>query len=355
MPTKLNRAGNQQNYVPAGNGDASGEYGDNATGSNKNFTTKKQEPENPTRKLVLEKNGFDPDNMSEKQKQETFVRLGGEDNWANKAYDANEEDMKSIDYTKRFVQNETFVGYFGNERTLNAEVKITRGSLSKDEIGDFNRQLQELFDRYPDMQKFNKILVKNAQSSTQGGYIKTYSSGNNKAYELYINAGWLDKTPGERATENNIAWYKRQIAYNEEQIAKINQNPQDFEDAEERKARFLEATERMMVAIDREKNKEKEIYNVIYKFDNRKERLKSLMAHELMHRITNYNLKSPELYDEARSIFSKAKENGDAKNISTYATTSLSEFLSEANAQIECGLETPKYIVDLVNKVKGGR
>lgn len=89
MPTKLNRAGNQQNYVPAGNGDASGEYGDNATGSNKNFTSKKQEPENPTRKLVLEKNGFDPDNMSEKQKQETFVQLGGEDNWANKAYETD--------------------------------------------------------------------------------------------------------------------------------------------------------------------------------------------------------------------------------------------------------------------------
>ena len=28
MPTKRNKAGNQQNYVPAGHGDASGEYGD---------------------------------------------------------------------------------------------------------------------------------------------------------------------------------------------------------------------------------------------------------------------------------------------------------------------------------------
>ena len=40
MPTKPNRAGNQQNYVPAGNGDASGEYGDNATGSNIHITIK---------------------------------------------------------------------------------------------------------------------------------------------------------------------------------------------------------------------------------------------------------------------------------------------------------------------------
>ena len=45
MPTKPNRAGNQQNYVPAGNGDASGEYGDNATGSNIHFTNFKKPDE----------------------------------------------------------------------------------------------------------------------------------------------------------------------------------------------------------------------------------------------------------------------------------------------------------------------
>ena len=41
MPTKLNRAGEQQNYVPAGNGDASGEYG-NEKGGNKHFTNFKK-------------------------------------------------------------------------------------------------------------------------------------------------------------------------------------------------------------------------------------------------------------------------------------------------------------------------
>lgn len=42
MPTKPNKAGEQQNYVPAGNGDASGEYGNNA-GSNKHFSNFKKE------------------------------------------------------------------------------------------------------------------------------------------------------------------------------------------------------------------------------------------------------------------------------------------------------------------------
>lgn len=39
MPTKRNRADQQQPYVPAGNGDASGEYADHSSGSNKHFTS----------------------------------------------------------------------------------------------------------------------------------------------------------------------------------------------------------------------------------------------------------------------------------------------------------------------------
>ena len=46
MPTKRNRAGKQQNYIEAGHGDVSGEYGDNATGSNKHFTSFKKPTDN---------------------------------------------------------------------------------------------------------------------------------------------------------------------------------------------------------------------------------------------------------------------------------------------------------------------
>ena len=55
MPTKLNHAGNQQNYVPAGHGDASGEYGDNDTGSNIHIQFKKFEK--PKEKHVYIKKG----------------------------------------------------------------------------------------------------------------------------------------------------------------------------------------------------------------------------------------------------------------------------------------------------------
>ena len=42
MPKKPNRAAQLQNYVPAGNGDASGEYADEETGSNIHFTNFKK-------------------------------------------------------------------------------------------------------------------------------------------------------------------------------------------------------------------------------------------------------------------------------------------------------------------------
>ena len=42
--TKRNRAGNQQPYVPAGNGDESGEYADNLTGSNIHYNSPTKEP-----------------------------------------------------------------------------------------------------------------------------------------------------------------------------------------------------------------------------------------------------------------------------------------------------------------------
>ena len=60
MPTKPNRSGQQQNYIPAGNGDASGEYGDNATGSNIHFKVfKKPEDKTPLKSNEIKQEDYD--------------------------------------------------------------------------------------------------------------------------------------------------------------------------------------------------------------------------------------------------------------------------------------------------------
>ena len=68
MPTKPNRSGQQQNYVPQGNGDASGEYADEATGSNVHFTSFKK-PDEPTEEKKIE--------HFEKPQEDTDKYLGG--------------------------------------------------------------------------------------------------------------------------------------------------------------------------------------------------------------------------------------------------------------------------------------
>ena len=70
MPTKPNHSGQQQEYVPAGNGDASGEYADNATGSNVHFKSFKK-PENDTSKGAQSKTKLPKDKKDKKETKET--------------------------------------------------------------------------------------------------------------------------------------------------------------------------------------------------------------------------------------------------------------------------------------------
>ena len=59
MPQKLNKAGKMQDYIPKGNGDASGEYG-TSNGTNKNFKEKKETKANvitENKSVVVENKG----------------------------------------------------------------------------------------------------------------------------------------------------------------------------------------------------------------------------------------------------------------------------------------------------------
>ena len=112
-------------------------------------------------------------------------------------------------------------------------------------------------------------------------------------------------------------------------------------------------------------------YNVIGRIQERSERLKSLLAHELMHRITQTfdeydiykyigdieknNKFAPrwiKISQQITNTYNMAIQNGDAKKISKYATTNRAEFLSEANSMIESGFNVPDYIKTTINDMK---
>lgn len=118
MPTKLNHAGNQQNYVPAGHGDASGEYGDNDTGSNIHIQFKKFEKPNKDIKVDIKQNDgkeVKNDNSSENKK----------------------EDIK--------VVTDKAIDYVSNHSTFNKKVKETLKDLMNNADEDCIRALNEAY------------------------------------------------------------------------------------------------------------------------------------------------------------------------------------------------------------------
>ena len=344
MPTKANKAGKQQPYVPAGHGDPSGEYAENNTGSNKNYaspddvkrqlgyTPKKEKTETKTPKDVV-KSGKNEPTPAEREK---LVNMG-----------IITEDMKSATYTEKFAPN----------------VKITRGSFSKDEIGEFNAYLEKVFNDYPEMQKFRNIFVKNNTSSDTGGYIKTSTNlfSGEKNYELYINAGWLEDRQAI-SDEKTLNWYKSQVKYIENQLINLTDN--------NRKSNLENLLNNFKEAINniekRRKTPRTEFSNVINRCTTRSERLKSIMAHEMMHRITQdfddaiinkkitgeLKQKHSDLTKKILEVYDEAIKNGDAKKISNYATKNRDEFLSEANSMIEGGYKMPAYIKEVVEELK---
>lgn len=96
MPKKKNKAGQDQNYVPAGNGDASGEYADNETGSNRNFANFKA-PDN-NEEIVEE---VKKDEKKYYENFDSMVNWGFEDNYSfgehlRKTFDTGTDEAKEL-------------------------------------------------------------------------------------------------------------------------------------------------------------------------------------------------------------------------------------------------------------------
>lgn len=316
MPTKMNRAGNQQPYVPQGNGDASGEYADNERGSNVHYAPKETPKSDISTKPV--------DKTSEQREKQT--------------------DNENIDVN-------TLVREGG-------EIRISRNSLDEAQHKIFTQALNGFYKDLPNMQRFDKIRIDKRPSSLTGGYIKTYwdysqgLSSAKKGYELYLNSGWVIEDRAEteaKRREKMINWYTAEL--NEVQKSAPNDTNR---------------INKLKETISYYENKPITYSNVAFKLKDKNERFKNVINHELMHRELAYKLGSAlsrytsfnataeqeKLHDEILSTFKTAINNGDAEKISLYAKTSPDEFVSEAYSQIKSGIETPQYIKDMINKIK---
>lgn len=196
MPTKRNKAGQQQPYVPQGNGDASGEYADNQSGSNKHFTNFKQPGETTTKTdEVGAKFGIGGGTKETNQKK-LKERLQFDDSIENRMKD----DYKS--YLRWGVSKGEI------------KARMTR-KLLDGEYGEIKRPRSEWQSQYEDFyDSMNEWLEENKPQ-------KYYYKRGNKWVETYDK--W-DFSNRKYYTENE---YQEKLA--QEQIKNLKQSKYDVE------------------------------------------------------------------------------------------------------------------------------
>lgn len=205
MPTKRNRAGKQQNYIEAGHGDASGEYGDNATGSNKHFQAFQKPKETRSKELdkkqtteignyVLQRTGLLNSDSNYYKRIINNLRYY-EDSFGDLSGFSDEELKDIIEEFAKLEVSETPV-YFkkGNKWMMTRNV----GLLDRLGIQHFDKEQKEeqlrkdnfaLIEKSQTTQdkKIQNILGNNATVCFGKGYSKEILDGIEKDTQTYVN------------------------------------------------------------------------------------------------------------------------------------------------------------------------
>ena len=174
MPTKPNSAGQQQNYVPKGHGDASGEYGDNATGSNVHFTSFKK-PEESKIQAAMEK---EKPLSADEQAQELAKRKVDE-----------MTDQEKIDTQREFEKKMVLVGkdLLGKKATdkMILEIENKEGNFTDD----------KMLEKFETMKNYHLQREKHRQ---KGDILK------NREWTYYVEKGKLYMTQEPESLGNNV-------------------------------------------------------------------------------------------------------------------------------------------------------
>lgn len=192
MPKKLNKAGQQQEYVPSGNGDASGEYADDG-GSNRHFTAFKK-PEEAVKKedetVVEENNNGGVVEEEKEEKEEEIVTEQPPKDLSQLL--VNKLDKKSRQEFIKYFYGTKGSEYFSKDKSIRTLRYYTGsfGDLSNftdEELGQMIDEIQDLkFDKTDDwyyMKKGQKwVLTKDKEYQEFLGN-KVYSKQEREAFE----------------------------------------------------------------------------------------------------------------------------------------------------------------------------
>ena len=192
MPKKLNKAGQQQEYVPSGNGDASGEYADDG-GSNRHFTAFKK-PEEAVKKedeTVVEENNNGGVVEEEKEEKEEKIVTEQPPKDLSKLL-VNKLDKKTRQEVIKYIYGTKDSSYWTKDKILR-DLRYYTGSFgdlsnfSDEELGQMIDEIQDLkFDKTDDwyyMKKGQKWLLTKDKEYQEFLGNKVYSKEEREAFE----------------------------------------------------------------------------------------------------------------------------------------------------------------------------
>ena len=152
MPQKLNKAGQMQDYIPKGNGDASGEYG-TSNGTNKNFTTsdKKKSKAN-----VITENKSVVVGNKEKEIKKQQERYLNPDEYKKVVEKAKSVNKKTDDVVDEIYDLQDKYGY--DVDTALSKIKENKANIIDDDLtpsGIINKGVDKAMDEF-----FEKNLMR---------------------------------------------------------------------------------------------------------------------------------------------------------------------------------------------------
>lgn len=171
MPQKLNKAGKMQDYIPKGNGDASGEYG-TSNGTNKNFTTsdKKSSKANvitENKSVVVENKGK---KLTPREKIKKAVETEDIDE-SNKLMDeatselkfnSEEERNKFLDIVASYSDPQEMFDYLDKVEKKDNKANVIDGDLSGVKKNDNGKATAKLFNT-KDLGSKGKAMAKKVE------------------------------------------------------------------------------------------------------------------------------------------------------------------------------------------------
>ena len=314
MPEKLGKGGaGMQNYVPAGNGNASGEYGDNASGSNVHFKVFKK-PDSDTKKT----------NKPVSDKKD----ISGE----SPAKDKKEKPKKQfvVDTEKRI------------KSMLGDNATISLDGFDEETCGVLENTISKVLEDFPAL-KTNLISI-----GSVSGYNKTQEKEYQKKYDEFIKRITPEKIENKR--QKLIEWNPNsdKSRWTDEYVKDIiMQTEKPYREKRLSLKRgaygacysYSGNTISWLVFKDGT-GKKKHIDTINYAYNTglwSSNNENQTFAHELGHSIENLLTKDINYIDKINKLY----DNATADELSGYSRENTREFVAESFAAYYGGMNNP--------------